>query len=239
MIYQKSKLKFKFIFIFCFFVFSISKKAQGSNVGVYTGTFDPPHNGHIELVKKSIKLLNLDKIFIIPNVESGHKSKTSPYIYRKAMTEIAFKNIPQALISDREIEKAFIDSDVDGVIKHISTLYPKTQQIALIMGIDSFLRFKDVKGKIPFPNLTVYVSRRAGETLKSLPEQTDNIRTQWLEDSAETTNYSSTKTRKAIQEGKVPKNLPPEIFNFIQKYQLYNDTPRPCSLSVIENLPPF
>ena len=79
-----------------------------SKLGIYGGTFNPPHNGHIYAAEKFIEACNLDKLLIMPALIPPHKqvNDDSPYA-RLEMTKLAFSNskyYPEKLsVSDYEI----------------------------------------------------------------------------------------------------------------------------------------
>ena len=74
-------------------------------IGVFGGTFNPIHNGHIYLAKSAYKLLNLDKVLVIPSGFSYQKSGEnvlSKYI-RADMVKLAIKDYPYLEYSDIEV----------------------------------------------------------------------------------------------------------------------------------------
>ena len=76
-------------------------------IGVFGGTFNPIHNGHIYLAKSAYKLLNLDKVLVIPSGFSYQKSGEnvlSKYI-RADMVKLAIKDYPYLEYSDIEVKK--------------------------------------------------------------------------------------------------------------------------------------
>ena len=42
-------------------------------IGIYGGTFDPPHLGHMEAARTALEQMNLDRLIIIPDCEPPHK----------------------------------------------------------------------------------------------------------------------------------------------------------------------
>ena len=43
------------------------------NIGIYGGTFDPPHRGHIAAAKAAVSALHLDRLLLIPDAVPPHK----------------------------------------------------------------------------------------------------------------------------------------------------------------------
>ncbi len=75
-------------------------------IGIFGGSFDPVHSEHVRLAEEAVKSLGLDKIFIMPACAPPHKrGKTlSNAKHRLKMCENAFSHLPQAVVSDYEIE---------------------------------------------------------------------------------------------------------------------------------------
>ncbi|MBE7018976.1 MAG: nicotinate (nicotinamide) nucleotide adenylyltransferase [Ruminococcaceae bacterium] len=74
-------------------------------IGVFGGTFDPVHQGHIELCKTAIDALGLDLLYVMPNGNPPHKEDRTDGIDRLNMVKIAFSDIDKVKISDYEIRK--------------------------------------------------------------------------------------------------------------------------------------
>ena len=77
-------------------------------IGIYGGTFDPPHIGHINALKSFIDAFDFDKVFVIPVFMPPHKnqhSQTSP-TDRLNMSKIAFEPLSEKVtVSDMEIKR--------------------------------------------------------------------------------------------------------------------------------------
>ena len=78
-------------------------------IGIYGGSFDPPHIEHINLCVNAVKSLNLDRLFIVPAKIPPHK-KVQPISgeYRLEMVKLALSNVdvPQITVSDFELNSA-------------------------------------------------------------------------------------------------------------------------------------
>ncbi|MBO5411793.1 MAG: nicotinate (nicotinamide) nucleotide adenylyltransferase [Clostridia bacterium] len=76
-------------------------------IGIFGGSFDPPHNEHIRLAQTAIDGLGLDKLFVMPAYAPPHKrGKTlSPDSKRLEMCRLAFAGVEKAEVSDYEIER--------------------------------------------------------------------------------------------------------------------------------------
>ena len=76
-------------------------------VGIFGGTFNPPHIGHIAAAKVFAEKMQLDSLIIMPSFIPPHKEYNSDVTCedRLSMCQIAFKNIKNAVVSDLEIKR--------------------------------------------------------------------------------------------------------------------------------------
>jgi nicotinate-nucleotide adenylyltransferase len=112
-------------------------------VGVFGGTFDPIHNGHLITAVAVKELRNLDKIIFIPSFIAPHKigNISSSPEHRIAMIKAAIKDIPYFDLSDFEIKKEGVSYTID-TLKFLKDTY---NDIELIIGYDNLLDFKSWK----------------------------------------------------------------------------------------------
>lgn len=112
-------------------------------IGVFGGTFNPPHLGHENILKQSILKLNLDLVLVIPNNIPSHKKlpkNTAKTLNRLEMTEIMCQNIEKAQVSTIEIDMGG-ESYTIKTLEKILQKYEKCE-IFLIIGSDSFIDFE-------------------------------------------------------------------------------------------------
>ena len=73
-------------------------------IGLFGGSFDPVHNGHIELAKTVIKKVGLDEIWFIPTFDQPLKdSHVENFSDRKKLLEIAIKPYRKMKVCDIEL----------------------------------------------------------------------------------------------------------------------------------------
>ena len=110
-----------------------------SKVGIYGGTFDPIHTGHLITAQYILENRKLDKIIFIPVFISPHKTQvlsTDGY-HRLEMVKIAIDNYPKFDISDYEIKKGGVSYTLDTIME----LKKYYKEIELIIGYDNLLSF--------------------------------------------------------------------------------------------------
>ena len=111
-------------------------------IGIYGGTFNPPHIGHIEAAKQAASALQLTKLLVIPDRIAPHKvmpaGSPTPQ-QRLEMLQIAFRDCPEIEVSDLELRREG-PSYTWETIAQLKQMYPEAQLI-LFMGTDMFLSF--------------------------------------------------------------------------------------------------
>lgn len=109
------------------------------SVGIYGGTFDPVHFGHLLTAQSLFEKRDLEKIIFIPCSISPHKQDiiSSNPLHRLNMLKLAVKDIPYFEISNYEIQKGSISYTID-TLRHLSDFY---ENIELIIGYDNLAVF--------------------------------------------------------------------------------------------------
>ncbi len=106
-------------------------------IGIFGGTFSPPHSGHIAAVEAFLAEENLDKLYIIPAFQPPHKEITYPTTpkERYTMAKLAFSHLPKVVVSDMEILRGGKSYTVDT----LEQLFSEEHRLVLLCGTDMFL----------------------------------------------------------------------------------------------------
>ena len=111
-------------------------------IGIYGGTFNPLHTGHLHAAKQAIETLELDKLILIPDRIAPHKEipeGTATPEQRMEMLRIATKNEPKMEVSDIELKREG-KSYSYLTVEQISRENPDAK-LYLLMGTDMFTSF--------------------------------------------------------------------------------------------------
>ena len=111
-------------------------------IGIYGGTFNPPHIGHIRAAQYAVNSLKLSELLMIPSCISPHKQlpEGSPAPgQRMEMLQIALGNSAQIEVSDLELRRGSTSYTYETVAE-VRKLYPNAE-LLLFMGTDMFLSF--------------------------------------------------------------------------------------------------
>ncbi len=110
-------------------------------IGVFGGAFDPPHIAHLALAKAAIEQLKLDELRVVPTGHAWHKARVlSSAAHRLAMTRLAFQDMPQVVIDERELLRPGPTFTID-TLQALQAENPDSQ-LYLIMGADQFAAFQ-------------------------------------------------------------------------------------------------
>ncbi|MBI5408860.1 MAG: nicotinate (nicotinamide) nucleotide adenylyltransferase [Nitrospirae bacterium] len=129
-------------------------------IGVYGGTFNPIHYGHLRTAEEVFEKLSLDKVLFIP---AGRTPLAKPELvkagHRYSMVKLAAADNPHFEISDVEIKTGGKSFTVD-TIRKLGRLYAGSE-LFFILGLDAFLDLPNWKQPDELLNLTnvVVISR--------------------------------------------------------------------------------
>ena len=115
-------------------------------IGIFGGTFNPPHLGHIQSAWAAVQELGLDRLIVVPAGVPPHKALpngTPSAAARMELAQMAFEDIPNAVVSDIEISKERPSFTVDS-IEEIKRSNPDAV-IFLIVGTDMYLSLESWK----------------------------------------------------------------------------------------------
>ena len=110
-------------------------------IGIYGGTFDPPHLGHMEAARTALEQMNLDRLIIIPDCEPPHKDLAEEAATPQQRLEMAALMAdglgPRAEVSDLEIRREGKSYTAD-TLAELRRRFPE-DELWLLMGADMFL----------------------------------------------------------------------------------------------------
>lgn len=193
-------------------------------IGLFGGSFDPVHNGHLKIAEWTKNKLSLDKIIFIPAANPPHKlgAVIASAEHRLKMTQLAIEDHPDFEISDVEILRKGISYTIDTVYYFLGKYGLSPNQLFLLIGGDSLVdlpswRYPD---KI-IKRCTVVVFQRQGADLSAVPDSIAN-HVKILE--TPLIDISSTSIRKRIAaEESISDFTPHSVAKYIDKKGLYRE----------------
>ena len=126
-------------------------------IGLFGGTFNPIHMGHVQVIKEVKEKFGLDKIFLIPSAFPPHKETEGIIdgLDRIEMIRLAFSDDPDFVVSDVELKRSGFSYTID-TVRHFKSIFPENTKLFFIVGLDAFLEvdtwksYKDLFLLIPF-----------------------------------------------------------------------------------------
>ena len=222
-------------------------------IGIYGGTFNPPHNGHITAAQAAIKQLGLDKLLLIPDKIPPHKelpAESANERQRYEMAALAAGSIGKlATVSDIELKRQG-KSYTSDTLRELRAIYPD-DELYLLMGSDMFLSlhtWHEPEVICSLAHLAAFSRLKEGEAevfaaQKRTLEQKYGAKVDIIVNK-NVIELSSTDVRKALESGKGNDLIPIAVYGYIQREHLYGthtdlkyltpDELRPIALSYLK-----
>ena len=199
-------------------------------IGIFGGTFNPPHLGHLILAMEACDQLQLDRLLWMLTPDPPHKLHLTitPVETRLELLKAAINHEPKFEISTLEMKRPAPQYAVD-TIREVKERFPGVELYYLIGG-DSLHDFPEWYHPRQIIDMTegLGVMRRPGDQIdlslleQQLPGLTGKLR--FVE--APLLEISSRQIRQRIAQGRAVKYyLPEPVFKLIEKLQLYKDEP--------------
>ena len=179
--------------------------------GLYGGSFDPVHLGHIAVANSAKEQFSLDRVILIPTGNMPHKKGTVASDFdRIRMLELAFDENGFS-VSDYEIKREEVSYSAD-TIEYFKSIFPE-DELFFIIGGDSYAYIdRWYQPERIFKNATVLVFPREGEEV--LPPA--------KELKVKPVKISSSEIRNKINSGENVSNLlKKKVFDYIIENNLY------------------
>jgi nicotinate-nucleotide adenylyltransferase len=189
---------------------------QRRRIGLFGGTFDPIHGGHLRIAQVAAQAFSLDRVLFIPAANPPHKAAAAlaPYADRLRMTEIACAPYPQFAASTLENgpEKSYT---VDTLERARRELFPGDDLFFLI-GADAFDEIETWQRWQDVLKLTEFVVISRPGVAYKIPQ---HARVHRLDDVQISISSSGIRTRLAA--GEPTPELPAEVCDYIREHGLY------------------
>jgi len=183
------------------------------SLGIFGGSFDPPHRGHVELLRRAKEQLGLDRVVVLVSADPGHKHVETPADVRLRLARAAFP--------DDEVV-------LDEHARTVDTLraHPEWEDPVFLIGADEFSDFLSWRE----PEEVLRRTRLAVATRPGFPrERLDAVLAQ-LEDpervrffDLDPTPFASRDLRARLAAGEdVTDEVPPAVAEILARESLYS-----------------
>ncbi len=204
--------------------------SQAERIGLFGGSFDPPHRGHLEPVRAARAVLGLERVLYLPTAQPPHKAgpRQAPPWARYAMVELSLLHEEGLYASPYELTPGTPAYTID-TLTHFRRQHPQAQ-LYYFLGGDSFAQLASWRRWRELAELaTLVVLARPGwhpnEVVPSIPAEVLALLTTGaaLQVAAPEVAVSSTSLRAVLARGAdpAPGDLAPLVLDYVKKYDLY------------------
>jgi nicotinate-nucleotide adenylyltransferase len=189
-------------------------------IGVFGGTFDPPHVGHLIVAEYVREKVELDRILFVPTATPPHKRDRviTPGVERVAMVRLAIGRHDPFAVSDMEVRRGGVSFTAD-TLEELKHQHPGAA-LFFLLGMDNLLEFRTWKEPERILSLArLVVMTRPG----FVPGNEPNI----VPGAAEyctvpQIGISGSEIRTRVREGRsIAFLVAPEVRQFIERHRLY------------------
>ncbi len=195
-------------------------------IGLFGGTFDPVHYGHLRLAEEAREHVGLERVYFVPAHLSPFRTseKHAEGHHRLQMLHLATQDNPAFGVSEIEIERGGVSYTID-TLNAFRTQYAHAE-FYLIMGLDTlagFAHWYQVEAILQVCQLLVGIrpTHDWHATLASLPE--------WVRPNLQAVpmtplGISASDPRRRCAQGRSLRYLmPPDVIEYIHQHQLYTE----------------
>ncbi|GAC1391710.1 MAG: nicotinate-nucleotide adenylyltransferase [Candidatus Saccharimonadales bacterium] len=198
------------------------KKKQGVRIGIFSGTFDPIHTGHLLFAHEAQEYCQLDKVFFLIEPRPRKKQGVKALEHRSAMVQLAIAK-----------EKSFSTIVLEQTQFNVSETLPILQ--SLFQGSELFMLIGDdvISHLVDWPHVRqlaksvqfiIGVRHKSVEELKrhiEVIQLTKGLPLNYSIFQAQASDVSSSKIRAQLRNGKTPTALSPAVYAYIIREKLY------------------
>lgn len=198
-------------------------------IGIFGGSFNPVHFGHLLIAKNALKQMNLDKVIFVPLKYPAHKNinELMDDNHRFNMLTLAIDKISNFEVSRYELDKDSTSYTYE-TLEFFNNIYIN-DEIYFILGMDSYHNLKNwKKPNIIFKLATLLVINRDFTSYQQIYDITKEYKKSYPMLKVEfirmnNINISSTFIRDQIKNGESIKNFTPEsVIHYIDKHKIYH-----------------
>lgn len=195
-------------------------------IGIFGGTFDPPHEGHLMAARESAAACGLERVLFVPAGEPWQKERYSSPEDRFMMTVLATSDDPVMAVSRIELDRPGATYTV-GTLEQLRDFYGATTAFFFILGADAALNLGSWVGLERLAELTdVIAVLRPGSDLGLLEPGEGWPEVHVLK--VDGIEMSSTTIRDRIRAGGPPGPLVPSpVVEYIEARGLFLEAARP------------
>lgn len=198
-------------------------------IGIFAGTFDPVHEGHIRFAEAAVQQGHLDKVVMVAEKNPYRKQPIAGWDHRQAMIERATEDMPEADHDYQFANQLAHQHTMQNMLTATKKYFTQAQEIWFLVGSDIFehmSRWQDIAKEDEYGGFIVAL--RADHNEQWLQQKVQELHTmgfpvRLIIIGNNHPMVSSRVIRDKVREGFVPKSLPMSVFEYATVHQLYTE----------------
>jgi len=196
---------------------------MADRIGIFSGTFDPVHRGHIEACVVSLGALSLDNVLIFLEKKPKRKNGVADFMDRANMLELATLDFPSLRIVDLGTDNV----TTGDVLKYLDNHFPAAEYW-YIVGSDMLDHIEDwPESKKLLQRFNICVVLRTNSEQKKAANRIEKLKKDYKDIKFMTlpsvwSPVSSSTIKDELKQGAVMTGLDPAVHEYIRRHQLYN-----------------
>lgn len=193
------------------------------HIGIYAGTFDPIHMGHVQFVLEAIRQTELDMVYFLVEPRPRYKQGVKAFEHRVEMVHLAIQDQPKLGLLVLK-QARFTVHETWPVLKRRF----EGSQLSMLMGNDVFSRLSDwprldeIVGDAEFVvGIRAEVQHDIAEHVKVI-EDTKHVKIRYTTFHSPLSTESSRKIRNELRRGIMPDGLDSRVAGYIREHELYS-----------------
>jgi nicotinate-nucleotide adenylyltransferase len=222
----------------------VSRSGAARRIGIFGGTFDPVHNGHLRTALELVGALRLDELRLIPcHVPATRDLPAAGAEHRLAMLRLAVAGSPPLVCDEIEVRRGGVSYTID-TLRSVRGEIAENDRLCLVIGADAFAaleRWKEWQELLDFAHIVVLerpgerpvpsaalarwvAAHRAEDVERTLERARDGA---IFELQLTQLAISASHVRALLRAGKTPRFLLPDaVLDYIRRHRLYESTTR-------------
>lgn len=194
-------------------------------IGIFAGTFDPIHNGHLAFATEAIASVGLDKVIIVAEKEPYRKQHVTSWDHRQAMIERATTDLEHIDHDYQFAAELALQHTLKDTLEHAKKHYGDDHEVWFLVGSDIFEHVHEWQNIVAHKEYGGFiVALRKEHTPEWVQEKSTPIKLSPEQTVLVVPPYehiSSSKVRSSIRQGEGVENIPGPVRTYILDHNLY------------------
>lgn len=192
-------------------------------IGIYAGTFDPIHNGHIEFARCAISQAKLERVIILAEKDPYRKEPHAPWDHRQAMIERAAENVEKVDHDYQFANTLARQHTMQDMLTNARKHYGEESEIWFLVGSDVFEHMGEWKNVVNSSSYGGFVvALKEDCTVDWLEAKQMQLQAQGININIEIVLHEKSDVSSSeIRTGENIKNVDKSVLDYIKEHHLY------------------